>query len=693
MSDPSRQPNRLIHETSPYLVQHAHNPVDWYPWGEEALHRATELDRPIFLSIGYSACHWCHVMERESFEHPGIAQCLNDSFVSIKVDREERPDLDQIYMNAVMALSHRGGWPLSVFLTPDQKPFYGGTYFPPESRFHLPGFLEILVNIQHAWEGENRSIILNNAQELTSAVITMGKFETDDIPLSEEILVNALPKLMREADRERGGFGGSPKFPQTTALRFLLRCWKRFENREALEFVTHTLDRMASGGMYDHLGGGFHRYSTDANWLVPHFEKMLYDNALLTNCYLEAYQITNRSLYANVIRETLDYVLREMQETQGAYYSTQDADTDGEEGKFFVWDDAEIAECLEAEDRILFRSAYDVRPAGNWEGKTILNRVATDEELAERFGKSPQIVQQSLKSSGKQLFELRKKRTAPGLDEKILVSWNGLMIGTMAKAARTLNEERYLQSAIEAAEFIFSNLRTPKNRLWHTFKDGQAKLPAYLDDYAFLMEGLIELYQASFNERYLNWAEQLAEVMLELFEDQQERAFYFTSSESDTLICRNKESSDGAVPSANGTAAWSLLKLGELTLNSKWKEIATHTLQAIAGLIGMVPIGNAQALMALDWLLGPTQELVLVEGTDSNTTSEMLSHINSKFLPHALIAFRPPDFEESDDHILSLLFQGKQAKGNTTSIYLCEGEQCSLPITSATELAATLKKK
>ncbi|HWL09349.1 MAG TPA: thioredoxin domain-containing protein, partial [Planctomicrobium sp.] len=459
-----RPANRLAQETSPYLLQHAYNPVDWFPWGPEAFEKAKQEDKPIFLSIGYSACHWCHVMERESFENESIAKFLNENFVSIKVDREERPDLDQIYMSAVQLITRRGGWPMSVFLTPDAAPFYGGTYWPPTSRLGMPGFPDILHKLNDYWRTKRDEVITSSA-ELVNAVSDMSAPVFEDVPLGEETLRHAMRELIESADRRHGGFGGAPKFPHPMDIRVLLRGWKRFGEEAALDVALFTLRKMANGGIYDHLGGGFHRYSTDAMWLVPHFEKMLYDNALLVPAYLEAYQITQDPQFETVIRETLDYVLREMTSPEGGFYATQDADSEGEEGKFFVWSEQEIRQALGDREAELFNDCYDVTPRGNWEGKTILNRPRAWGEIATLHGISIDELHRRLAICRQTLFELRGHRIAPGRDDKILTGWNGMMITAMAQAGLILNEPRYRDAAVQACDFLLENLFDSQGQL------------------------------------------------------------------------------------------------------------------------------------------------------------------------------------------------------------------------------------
>jgi len=692
-SPPSGRFNRLKGETSPYLLQHAANPVDWHPWGDEALSRARELDRPIFLSIGYSACHWCHVMEHESFEDAGIAELMNRYFVNIKVDREERPDLDQIYMNAVTALTGRGGWPMSVFLTPDLRPFFGGTYWPPDARMGMPGFRDVVQKVHEAWV-ERRGDVDRGAAELTEAVVLMSTALAEPSPLSDDLPRNALSALLRAADRQHGGFGGAPKFPHPMDLRVLLRGWRRFGSEDALGVVRLTLDKMSQGGIYDHLGGGFHRYSTDARWLVPHFEKMLYDNALLVSTYVEAFQATGDPNYARVVRETIDYVLREMTDAGGAFYSTQDADSEGVEGKFFVWSEREIADLLGPADAEIFGYCYDVSPQGNWEGANILNRVKTHAQAARVLNLSEEDLHAILARSREKLFAARSQRVPPGRDEKILVSWNGLMIAALAQAARALDDAAYARAAERAADFLLQNLRDSSGKLLHTCKDGRARLNAYLDDYAALVDGLVELFQATGNTRHLNAALDLSGRLVESFHDANQGGFFYTSHDHEALIARQKDSQDGATPSGNGMAATALLKLARLTGRDDLERYAVATLESLSGQLARIPMAGGQSLIALDFLLGPAHEVVLVESRPDAGPDGLAQMLDRQFLPNAVVVRRqagqaPP---ASDDPLASLL-AGKVPLNDRETAYVCARGTCQAPTTEAAAMLATLNAR
>ncbi len=656
------QPNRLINETSPYLLQHAYNPVDWYPWGEEAFAAAREQGKAIFLSIGYSACHWCHVMEHESFENEAIASLLNDNFISIKVDREERPDVDQIYMSAVQLITQRGGWPMSVFMTPEGKPFYGGTYWPPTSRMGMPGFGDIVVKLADYWTTK-RTEVDSSADQLVDAIQQMAAPVFAQVDLNEAVLLRAVTAILSSADLKHGGFGGAPKFPHPMDIRLLLRGWKRFKNEKALHVATLTLEKMSRGGIYDHLGGGFHRYATDAYWLAPHFEKMLYDNALLVPAYLEAFQVTGTQIFANSAVDVLDYVLKEMTSPQGGFYSTQDADSEGEEGKFFVWSKAEIEEVLGVEDALLFCEVFDVSASGNWEGKNILNRTHS----------SPQETDPRLSAMKQQLFEVRGQRISPGRDEKILVAWNGMMISAMSQAALVLQREDYLHAAEMAASFVLENLRDENGRLLHSYKDHRARFQAYLDDYACLIDALGNLYQASGEESWLVEATKLAEEMIRFFADEAHGGFYFTAIDHEQLITRTKDSQDNAVPSGNGMAATALLKLGRLLHRNDFEEAGVKTLDSIGGMLVDHPRATAQSMLALDFLLGPTYEVVFAMNSPM-LSSDWNRVLQKQFLPNLLAL----QLHESTQ-ILHDAFAGKSV-AETERAYICERGLCQSPV-------------
>ncbi len=671
-----RPANRLRQETSPYLRQHAHNPVDWYPWGDEALARAAAEDKPIFLSIGYSACHWCHVMERESFENDEIAAVMNAHFVNIKVDREERPDLDQIYMNAVLALSGRGGWPMSVFLAPDGRPFYGGTYWPPAARMGMPGFRDILLRVHELWSGR-REELLRGAAELTDAVRRMGEVDGGAATLDVEILRHAQQSATRTIDRTYGGFGGAPKFPHPMDLRAMLRCARRFAPSEALELAILSLDKMAAGGIYDHLGGGFHRYATDHRWLVPHFEKMLYDNALLVPAYLEAWQLSGDERHARVVRETLDYVLREMTSPQGGFYSTQDADSEGVEGKFFVWDRGEVWDLL-GDDTDLFGRCYDVTDEGNWEEHNILQRLLTDEQAAALFERTPEEVAATLSRCRMMLFEHRGGRVAPGRDDKIIAAWNGLMISAMARGGFALDEPRYLEAAGRAADFVLERMRDGQGKLMRVWMEGRARFAACLDDVAGIVDGLVELFLAGGENRHLDAAIALTEDMLARYADPDSGGLFFTAADHEPLIARNLDTQDGATPSGNALAATALLKLGRVTARADFDVAAEKILTLLSGQMSRVPLASGQGLIALDLYLGPAYEAVFFPGSDAEENGAVRDAFRRAFRPHVLFwEVRP---EHAGSPWLEAHLCGRQAEGGRATLFLCERGRCERPL-------------
>jgi uncharacterized protein YyaL (SSP411 family) len=583
-----KKPNRLIHETSPYLLQHAENPVDWYPWGEEALNKAEAEDKPVLLSVGYSSCHWCHVMAHESFEDEAIAQLMNEMFVNVKVDREERPDLDTIYMRAVVTMTGRGGWPLTVFLTPGGQPFFGGTYFPPESRHGLPAFPQVLLSVSRSYR-ERREEILRSAREFATNLSYQDlSSSAPDVDLSPRTLDQAVRNLSQNHDATHGGFGQAPKFPQAMILDFLLREYSRTGNSLALRIVERSLEKMARGGIYDQLGGGFHRYSVDARWLVPHFERMLYDNSQLARVYLHAWQVTGNEFFRTITEEILDYVEREMTDQSGGFYSTQDADSEGEEGKFFVWTPNEIREVLGDNVAGAFIAAYGVTRQGNFEGKNIL-------EFVGDLDRRP-----ALAEARRALFDAREERAHPGRDEKVLTSWNGLMLAAFAEAARALNRNDYRGVAERNAEFLLRELRLKNGRLLRTWKTGEAKLNGYLEDYAYLIEGLLELDQTTFEPRWFVAAQELAETMLAHFQAPQ-GGFFDTSDDHETLVTRPRDLQDNATPSGNAMATTVLLKLAGLTNEVRNVDIAHEALAQMESMMAQYPLGFGQWLQALSY--------------------------------------------------------------------------------------------
>jgi len=681
-------PNRLAKETSPYLVQHKENPVDWYPWGPEALERAKREQKPIFLSIGYSACHWCHVMEHESFENEQIAQALNEKFVCIKVDREERPDLDQLYMNAVQIMTRRGGWPMSVFLTPELKPFYAGTYWPPHASRGMPGFDQVIEAVAQHWNTK-RAEAEKMADQLTAELARLDRDSVDG-ELSIELIEGAVRQLRQAFDGAHGGFGGAPKFPAPMALRLLLRHWHRTRDRSSLDMVRVTLDQMAAGGIYDHLGGGFARYSVDDRWLVPHFEKMLYDNAQLAVAYLEAYQATGNQEYARVVRETLDYVLRDMTDPAGGFYSTEDADSEGVEGKFYTWTPDTLSEVLGDEASKTFARVYDVSEGGNFEhGLSILNLPKTLGQQAQLLDRDEEELVAELAASRAKLFSAREKRIHPHKDDKVIVAWNGLMIDAMARAGAVLGDSRYIDAAAKAADFLLDELRRDDGRLLHTWRGGVAKIDAYLDDYTCLANALISLYEATFVCRYLDEAVALMEVVLEKFADSGGQGFYFTADDQEQLIVRSKDFTDNAVPSGNAMAATVLVRLGKFTGSQQYIDAAQGVMRQTAEMMRRAPTATGQTLLALDLEQGPTYELVMAGKLDDESSRAALSDLRSRFLPNKVLAFAGSDTADAS-RTLGGLLQGKTMQGETPTLYICEGFTCQAPAQGIEEIKHTL---
>ncbi len=683
-----RPPNRLAGETSPYLLQHRHNPVDWYPWGEEAIARARSEDKPIFLSIGYSACHWCHVMERESFETDAIAAIMNEHFVNVKVDREERPDLDQIYMNAVQAMTGHGGWPMSVFLTPDLKPFYGGTYYPPNDSRGMPGFPRVLMSVAKAWE-DRREEILASAGEMTEQLRAIGSIPKSEGTLDVAILDNAFRKLSRSFDPQHGGFGDAPKFPHAMDLKVLLRHHARTGDAHALHMVRVTLDKMARGGIYDHLLGGFARYSTDDRWLVPHFEKMLYDNALLTSVYLEAFQLTSEPEYARVARETMDYILARMIGPEGGIYATEDADSEGVEGKFYVWSLDEVEATLGPERAKAFTYVYDVTRQGNWEGHTILNMPKSLAQSAKMLGRDEAELRAALDADRARLLAVRDRRIPPGKDTKVLTSWNGLMLAPLADGARILKDERYLDAARKCAGFLLDRMRSPDGRLLHSYKDEQAKFNGYLDDYACLIDGLTRLYEATGEPRWIDGALDLASVMIDEFSDPEHGGFFYTGRNHEELIARQKDAYDNATPSGNAMAATALLRLAALTGRDDLEATGRATLQSVHKVLEQMPAAAGQSLVALDFLLASRREYAVVSGDDPGEFVTALEAISSRFLPHKVVAPRPASAAAPAS---VPLLEDRPAREGRLTTYVCENFTCAEPIVGVDALASSLDK-
>ncbi len=676
--------NRLVFEKSPYLLQHARNPVDWYPWGEEAFEKAAKEDKPVFLSIGYSTCHWCHVMEHESFEDAEVAKLMNEAFVNVKVDREERPDVDNIYMSVCQALTGSGGWPLTVILTPDKKPFFAGTYFPKEGRFGRPGMLDLVPQVSAAWK-ERREDVLGSAEKIAQHIQSMGGAQPGE-EVGEQALGDGYKQLAAQFDSTRGGFGHAPKFPMPHNLSFLLRWWKRSGDAHALEMVEKTLREMRDGGIFDHVGYGFARYSTDAEWLVPHFEKMLYDQALLAIAYVEAHQATGKPEYAEVVREILTYVLRDMTSPQGGFYSAEDADSEGVEGKFYLWTLGEIREALDEAHAEAFIKAFNITEGGNFENPhtpprtNIPHRTRPLAEIAKELDISPEQLAERLESARRTLFEVREKRIHPHKDDKILTDWNGLMIAGMARAARVLDEPKYAQAATRAADFVLETLRDERGRLLKRYRDGEAGLPAHAEDYAFFIWGLLELYETTFEVRYLQAAIELNRDMIEHFWDDQGGGFFFTADDGEKLLTRTKEAYDGAIPSANSVAMLNLLRIGRITGDAKMEARAAAIGRAFAAGVGRAPSAQTQMLTAVDFAAGPSHEVVIAGEPGAADTTAMLAALRGVFAPNKVVLLRPPG-DDAPIVRLAPFTAAQRAIDGRAAVYVCQNYACERPTT------------
>jgi uncharacterized protein YyaL (SSP411 family) len=686
-----KKPNRLSGETSPYLLQHAYNPVDWYPWGGEALQRAKNEDKPIFLSIGYSACHWCHVMAHESFEDNEIAGIMNGNFINIKVDREERPDLDDIYQRACQLATGTGGWPLSVFLTPDQKPFYVGTYFPKDGRSHynMPGFRNILLQLTDAYKNK-RSEIQAASGEFTHALsqtvmdLVVRPELIESTSIGRSVLDEAAVGLLQMGDKIYGGFGHAPKFPNASNLMFLLRYYDISGINRFRDFVIFTSDKMAEGGIHDHLGGGFARYATDQKWLIPHFEKMLYDNALLSQLYGDLYQITKAEPYLQIMNKTLNYVIREMTHPEGGFYSAQDADSEGEEGKFYLWKKNEIESIIG--DRTvsdIFCEHLGVTQGGNFEGKNILNVRVPTEDLAKNHNKTLEKITEMLDDASAKLFAAREGRVKPGRDEKILTSWNGLMISGFAKAYAVSEDKRYLNAANNAINFIEKKLATNDGRLRRTFKDGQSKLNGYLEDYAFYVNGLLDLFAANSKEEYLRKSVKYTDFMLQHFWDAKEGNLFFTSDDHELLISRTKNFYDLAIPSGNSMAASNLLKLYHYTQKNMYLDNAVRIMKTGSQSAAENPFGFGQMLNSIYlYVKKPVEVTVILTDTDNSTANNpsLAAWLNKQFIPNGIVGMvHVNELEKLQEYPF---FKGRQPQEARETAYVCKNFSCSLPMQS-----------
>lgn len=678
--------NRLANETSPYLRQHADNPVDWYPWGDEALQKALAEDKPILLSVGYSACHWCHVMAHESFEDEATAQMMNDLFVSVKVDREERPDVDDIYMQAVQALSRgRGGWPMTVFLLPDGRPFYGGTYFPKEPRYGMPSLQQVMMGVIDAYRNR-RGEVEQVATQLTEGMQRVSLGIGNPVNLDVDLLDLAYTRLAREFDATYGGFGDAPKFPQPMNLEFVLRHYARTGDAKALEMVTFTLRKMATGGIYDQLGGGFHRYSVDAIWLVPHFEKMLYDNAQLSRVYLHAWQVTGYDFFRRIAEEIYDYVLREMTSPEGGFYSATDADSEGEEGKFFVWTRDEL-QALLGDDAIIAIEYWGVSTRGNFEGKNILFVPNEDHAIAQRLGLSLDELRSRIERIRDTLFAARTQRVHPGLDDKVLAAWNGMMLASLSEAARVLSRDDYREAALRSATFLAEHLITDEGRVLRTYNHGVAKLNGYLEDYAHLIDGFLETYQTTFDERWFDLAQQLANVVLARFRAE-DGGFYDTSDDHDALITRPRSLQDNAVPSGSSIMAKGLLRLAAYTGDGDYADAAQRTLSPLYAALREYPQAFGEALSAVSMLVNGIDEVAVVGDPSLPETRALLDVVQKAYRPNVITALATDDVE--GEHMIPLLSY-RTRRGVMSTVYVCRNFACQMPVTTPDETLKLLE--
>jgi uncharacterized protein len=689
-------PNRLAAETSPYLLQHAGNPVDWYPWGGEAFERARAEDRPILLSVGYSACHWCHVMEHESFEDEETAGLMNERFVNVKVDREERPDVDSLYMTAVQAMTGHGGWPMTVFLTPDGMPFYGGTYFPPEPRHGLPSFRQVLVAIDEAYRSR-RDEVDRSAEGLREALERSTRLAGDPSDLEPGLLDEAFRGLARAHDSRHGGFGGAPKFPQPMALEFFLRHHARTGDEQALRMLTHTLHAMARGGMYDQVGGGFHRYSVDAHWLVPHFEKMLYDNALLARLYLHAFQATGDEELRRVAEEILGYVTREMTSPEGGFFSAQDADSEGEEGRFYVWSPEGIDDVLGPADGALFRLYYGVTAGGNFEGQSILHVQRQPSVVAADAGVPVEALEAVLTAGRAALYEARSKRVWPATDDKVLTSWNAMMLQAFATAARVLDEPRYLDTAVRNASFLLRELR-PDGRLRRTWRAGEARIGAFLEDHALLGDALLTLYEATFDPRWVREARNLGDAILDRFWDEGGGVFYDAAADGERLVVRPRSLDDNATPSGNSAATLLMLRLSSFTGEPRYERVGVRVLGSMAGVLKRAPIAFGHLLAALDFHLATPQEVAIVGDPARADTRALLDVVRESYRPNTVLAVLPTDGSPGpggeEERIPATeeipLLADRQALDGRATAYVCRRFTCRRPVTEPEALRSEL---
>ncbi|MFW9912485.1 MAG: thioredoxin domain-containing protein [Candidatus Thorarchaeota archaeon] len=685
MTNQEGKPNRLISEKSPYLLQHAYNSVDWYPWGIEAFERAKKENKPIFLSIGYSTCHWCHVMAHESFEDDEVAALMNDAFVNIKVDREERPDIDGVYMQVAQMMTGSGGWPLTIVMTPDRKPFYAATYIPKEARFRQLGMIQIVPRLKEIWENEHENI--NDVISQIEQALSAESSDKSDVQVDLETIETAFSMFLKRFDEKKGGFGTAPKFPSPHNLMLLLRYWKRTGNIDALSMVETTLRKMRKGGIWDHIGFGFHRYSTDAEWLLPHFEKMLYDQAMLLHAYIEAFEATGYAVYSDVAQDIIRYVFRDLTSPEGAFYSAEDADSEGVEGKFYVWAHDEIKGILDAQEFDAFSRYYNIVERGNFQeeatreetGLNIPHVTDSLEKVAEEIGTTSDLLDKMLENGRSKIFDVREKRIRPQRDDKILTDWNGLFIAALAKASRTLGNNDYLKAAEQAMDFILTKLRANDGRLLHRFREGEVLVPGFLDDYAFLVWGLIELYEASFNPRYLELARDLTKTQIEHFWDTKNNAFFFTADDSEELLVRQKDAYDGAIPSGNSVSMLNLIRLARLLGDEEFEALSAQIPECFSNTIYRSPTGFSFMLTGLDYALGPSHEVVIAGGLYEEETQIILEALRSRFLPNTVVLLRSDEETSKRLNDLAPFSKFYDRVNERATVHVCINHNCKLP--------------
>jgi uncharacterized protein YyaL (SSP411 family) len=696
MTKKEGKPNKLISEKSPYLLQHAYNPVNWYPWGAEAFERARKENKPIFLSIGYSTCHWCHVMAHESFEDDEVAALMNDAFINIKVDREERPDIDGVYMQVAQMMTGSGGWPLTIVMTPNRKPFYAATYLPKEAKFRQLGMIQVVPRLKEIWETERENVdeVISQVEQALSAESS----DTSDGEIGVKTMETAFSMFLKRFDEKRGGFGTAPKFPSPHNLMLLLRYWKRTGNKDALNMVETTLREMRKGGIWDHIGFGFHRYSTDAEWLLPHFEKMLYDQAMLLHAYIEAFEATGDAIYSDVAQDIIQYAFRDLTNPEGAFYSAEDADSEGVEGKFYVWTHDEIKGFLDAQEFDAFSRYYNIVEHGNFEeeatreetGLNIPHVTDSMEKVAEEIGTTSDLLEKMLENGRSRVFDVREKRIRPHRDDKILTDWNGLFIAALAKASRTLGNNDYLKAAERAMDFILTKLRANDGRLLHRFREGEVLVPGFLDDYAFLVWGLIELYETSFNPRYLELARDLTKTQIEHFWDKKNNAFFFTADDSEELLVRQKDAYDGAIPSGNSVSMLNLIRLARLLGDEEFEALSAQIPEYFSNTINRSPTGFSFMLTGLDYALGPSHEVVIAGGLDEEETQMMLDQLRNRFLPNTVVLLRSDEETSKRLNDLAPFSKFYDRVNERATVHVCINHNCKLPTNDIGQMLSLL---